>query len=315
MPLAIVVIGAIALGLVGLGLLYYSRPVAESETQPASDDQPHDPEGSAPTTAESQGQGSRRGGPKRLQLLLLAVSGLGLLLVVLTALGRMGSGPSLDTAGWAIWAIVALALLATGGAVSYALVRRRQTLGSMLSDPPTLREEVGLTCPYCNAALSPGEGLLRCGTCGSTLFRVPTGNPPAPDEVPVILERAKTLSVVAQDGTWAIETDGNSYTEPDEILDPALRSVVSQVVALAAPPGASPPAIPAWGLDHVRAVLEEQLARHPEFSALKIAFETDSRGFLRAKVDRQTFIRLEEIPDPALRGLLRETLEDFDTTG
>ncbi|MFQ5945029.1 MAG: hypothetical protein ACE5NC_02110 [Anaerolineae bacterium] len=315
MPLAIVAIGAVALGLVGLGLLYYSKPVEDRETPPPSDAVPRDSKGSAPAAAESPRQEITRRGPRRLQILLLAVSGLGLILVVLTALGRMRSGPSLDAAGWAIWAIVALALLATGGAVSYALVRRRRTLGAMLSDPPPAREEIGLTCPYCSAALSPGEGLLTCGTCGSTLFRVPAANPPASYEVPVVLERAKTLSVAARDGTWAIETDGNSYTEPDEILDPALRSVVSRVVALAAPTEASPSAIPSWGLDDLRAMLEEQLARHPEFSARRIALETDSRGFLRAKVDRQTFIRLEEIPDPALRGLLRQTLEAFEPSG
>ncbi len=315
MPVAIVVIGAVALGLVGLGLLYYSRPTAEREATPADAVAPRGVEHSVLEASGSPRPGIKRRGPRRLQLVLLAVTSLGLILVVLTALGRMRSGTSLDTAGWAIWGIVALALLAVGGAVSYALVRRRRTLGAMLADPPSAVIEVGLTCPYCSAALSSTEGIMTCGTCGSTLFRIPTAIAPDSDEVPVVLGRAKTLSVVAQDGTWAIETDGDSYSGPDEIMDPALRSVVSQVVALAAPSGISSPTTPAWGLDDLRAMLEEQLAQHPEFSARRIDLETDSWGFLRAKVDRQTFIRLEEIPDPALRGLLRQTLEAFEPTG
>lgn len=311
MPLAIVAIGAVAIGLVGIGLIYYSRPSSVSEAASPSEGDSHDRGGMRTATAAPTGPQPRRRSPKRLQIVLLGVSGLGILLVAVTALGRAGSGPPLGAAGWIVWGIVALGLLGTAGAVSYALFRRRQTLGSMLAEPPPRRDEMGLTCPYCSAALTPEEGLLRCGTCGSTLFRVPMASLPTPDGIPVVLERAKTLSVVPRNGKWAIETDGNTYTEPDEILDPALRSVVTKVVELVAPVGSSHSSLPAWGLDDVQERLEDRLARHPEFSARRIALETDARGFLRAKVDRQTFIRLEEIPDPALRGLLRETLQDF----
>jgi len=77
------------------------------------------------------------------------------------------------------------------------------------------------------------------------------------------------------------------------------------------PAGPSPlePVIP---VEHINDLLQERLREQPDLARRRICLATEVDGSLRIYVGQQTFEAVDDIPEPAVRALIRDAIREWE---
>lgn len=175
-------------------------------------------------------------------------------------------------------------------------------------------------------------------TASKTITRAP-GSPILPADALLVMRDQAT-------GSWVVEINGMQYANLKDIHDDrAASKVLEAMVGLqqfagftptaagqaqltpaaidqAAPAALSTttasqpthPAPPNSMLDQIEKVLQRNLLKHPELGSRKIHVGAASDGSLLIEMDKQFYHGIEEVPEPAVRDLLRNAIQEWEHT-
>ncbi len=192
------------------------------------------------------------------------------------------------------------------------------------------------------ASEKPAPDWLKslANTASKTITRAP-GSPILPADALLVMRDSAS-------GDWVVEINGMQYTSLKDIHDDRAASKVLEAMvglqqfagfkpitasqgqlmsaadqaapaAPVAPPSATVsqpthPAPPNSMLDQIEKVLQRNLLKQPELSSRKIHVGAASDGSLLIEMDKQFYHGLEEVPEPAVRDLLRAAIQEWEHT-
>jgi hypothetical protein len=101
----------------------------------------------------------------------------------------------------------------------------------------------------------------------------------------------------------------SSPTSPAREIEPSVNQAMKQGAV-----GSSPlyPAPPNSILDQIEKLLQHNLMRYPEFAERRIHVGAASDGTLLIEVDRQFYQHADEVPDPAIRGVIKDSIQEWE---